>query len=150
MSSPPSEGGFYLPEHPAPSDPHSLSDEIVGNEAQPEAVPWNLPSARTPNQPMGVEPSRSTAGATETANHVQNTPGGKRKPRKKREEFKAFLAAVGLPTEIGIWNLTKYYSSRRIPSAAVPPVWSWFHRRGTSAVADKKIGGNARLLNLGA
>ena len=101
MSSPPSEGGFYLPEHPAPSDPHSLSDEIVGNEAQHEAVPWNLPSARTPNQPMGVEPSGSTAGATETANHVQNTPGGKGKPRKKREEFKAFLAAVGLPSEIG-------------------------------------------------
>ena len=99
-SLPPGEGKFDLPEHPTPFHPHSLSDEGVGNEAYFEAVLPNHPSVM-------AGPSGSTAGATETANHIQNTPDGERKPRKKRNEFKAFLATVGLPTEIGDLELNQ-------------------------------------------
>ena len=97
----PSEGKLYLPSRPVSSQLHSLNDERIGNEAHLEAVPPNLPSVRTPSQHMGAEPSGSTAEASETANHARNTPGSERKPRRKRKEFKAFLATVGLPAEIG-------------------------------------------------
>ena len=106
------EGDNDVFRRPGPPQPHSLSNEDVGDERTLGAGPSNLRSVGIPNKPGGTQYRGKVGRPRKTANQVKGIPSSVVTSKKKRREFQEFLAQVSLVTDIQELERTQVPTAR--------------------------------------